>query len=357
MDDDFERLAKAMRPRLHRYCAGMMGSSFDGEDVVQEALAHAAGAWASDLQQPERWLFRIAHNAAIDAIRARARRHSVPLEPDFLIADERADAGARVSVVGSFVAFLPLPVPQRACVVLIDVLGYSASETAEILGATVPAIKAALRRGRETLAERPSAAPVARPDETERLRLRAYADLFNARAFDALRELLAADVRLDLAARTRMKGRTQVETYFSRYAASPRRWRATPVLADGRPALLATALDDADARSVILLEWDGARIGAIRDFLYASTCWTEWRLRRFEAAAVRPTRRAAGYTLAATKPTIWAIKPKSAPFSAAVTTPGSVEATGACPLNVLTATTWLSRTDTSLTTSSTTTCF
>jgi RNA polymerase sigma-70 factor (ECF subfamily) len=158
MDDDFERLAKAMRPRLHRYCAGMMGSSFDGEDVVQEALAHAAGAWASDLQQPERWLFRIAHNAAIDAIRARARRHSVPLEPDFLIADERADAGARVSVAGSFVAFLPLPVPQRACVVLIDVLGYSASETAEILGATVPAIKAALRRGRETLAERPSAA-------------------------------------------------------------------------------------------------------------------------------------------------------------------------------------------------------
>jgi len=270
MESDFERLATAMRPRLHRYCARMMGSTFDGEDVVQEALARAAGAWASDVEQPERWLFRIAHNAAIDAIRARGRQNNVMLDPQLDVADEQADAEARVSVAGSFGAFLPLPVPQRACVVLIDVLGYSASETAEILGATVPAIKAALHRGREALVTKPRAAPRAPASETERLRLRAYADLFNAREFNALRDLLAAEVRLDLVARTQMKGRAQVETYFARYEASDRRWRLAPAFADGRPALLATALDDPNARSVVLLEWEEGRIATIRDFLYAS---------------------------------------------------------------------------------------
>jgi RNA polymerase sigma-70 factor (ECF subfamily) len=270
MDNEFERLAAVMRPRLHRYCARMMGSSFDGEDIVQETLARAAIAWAKDVEQPEHWLFRIAHNAAIDEMRARARRNSVALDPDLAIVDERADAGARVSVAGGFGAFLPLPVPQRACVVLVDVLGYSASETAEILDVTVPAIKAALHRGRAALAANPPSPPQAPASETERLRLRAYADLFNAREFDALRDLLAADVQADLPARKRMKGRAQVGTYFARYEASDRRWRLDPGFADGRPALLATALDDPNARSVVLLEWEQGRIGAIRDFLYAS---------------------------------------------------------------------------------------
>ena len=270
MSSDFEQLARAMRPRLHRYCARMMGSTFDGEDVVQEALARAAGAWPNDALQPERWLFRVAHNAAIDAIRARAGRNSVTLDADFEIADGQADAEARVSVAASFGAFLPLPVPQRACVVLIDVLGYSAIETAEILGATVPATKAALHRGREALAANSPVPPPAPASETERLRLRAYADLFNAREFDALRDLLAADVRVDLTARTRLKGRAQSETYFGRYEASGRRWRLDPALADGRAALLATALDDPNARSIILVEWEAGRIVTIHDFLYAS---------------------------------------------------------------------------------------
>lgn len=269
MDDDFERLATATRPRLHRYCARMMGSTFDGEDVVQEALARAAPAWAGDIEQPERWLFRIAHNAAIDALRARARQPGVALDPEYPVIDERADAGARVSVAGGFVAFLPLPVPQRACVVLIDVLGYSALETAEILDSTVAAIKAALRRGRAALAAKSPALAPPRASDTERLRLRAYADLFNAREFEALRDLLAADARVDLAARTKLKGQAQSRVYFGRYETSDRRWRLEPALADGRPALLATALDDPNVRSVITIEWDGGRIVMIRDYLHA----------------------------------------------------------------------------------------
>lgn len=269
MDETFERLATTMRPRLHRYCARMTGSTFDGEDVVQEALVRAAGAWGEGILEPERWLFRIAHNAAIDTIRLRRKRDDAALVDDLPLADEQASADARVSVAGSFAAFSPLPLPQRACVVLIDVLGYSAAETAQILASTIPAVKAALHRGRETLAARPPPIRSGPVDETERLRLRAYSDLFNDRAFDALRDLLADHVRLDLTARTRLRGRRDVETYFGHYEASARHWHLDPVLADGRPALLATALDDASVRSVILLGWDAGRIATIRDFHYA----------------------------------------------------------------------------------------
>ena len=66
------RLMAALRPSLHRYCARMVGSAFDGEDVVQEAFARATEAFAAagPIEQPDRWLFRIAHNAGrIDAER------------------------------------------------------------------------------------------------------------------------------------------------------------------------------------------------------------------------------------------------------------------------------------------------
>jgi len=63
---DIERLLVAMRPRLHRYCARMVGSVIDGEDVLQDALIKAVEAQASAgaIGNPEGWLFRIAHNTA-----------------------------------------------------------------------------------------------------------------------------------------------------------------------------------------------------------------------------------------------------------------------------------------------------
>src|SRR5271169_4400081 len=72
----FDRLLVELRPRLHRYCARMVGSAFDGEDVVQEALTKAAEAFpaAGPIERPESWLFRIAHNCAHDALRRRKRQ-------------------------------------------------------------------------------------------------------------------------------------------------------------------------------------------------------------------------------------------------------------------------------------------
>src|SRR5438445_2520070 len=72
---DIERLLVAMRPRLHRYCARMVGSVIDGEDIVQDALIKAVQAWpaAAPVAHPEGWLFRIAHNTALDFLRRRSR--------------------------------------------------------------------------------------------------------------------------------------------------------------------------------------------------------------------------------------------------------------------------------------------
>jgi RNA polymerase sigma-70 factor (ECF subfamily) len=166
-----------------------------------------------------------------------------------------------------------------------DVLGHSLAETADILGLSLPAVKAALHRARTRLSERadapadqapsPAAGPGSGPATglaaADRDRLRAYADRFNDRDFDALRDLLAEDVRLEMVNRTRLIGRKDVSVYFSRYGATSD-WRFSPGLADGRPALLVS--DPADAacaiRYVVLLDWADGRIAAIRDFRFAT---------------------------------------------------------------------------------------
>jgi RNA polymerase sigma-70 factor (ECF subfamily) len=146
------------------------------------------------------------------------------------------------------------------------------AETVDILGTTLPAVKAALHRGRvrlKSLSETTEPASPALPVE-EQVRLRSYADRFNARDFDSLRDLLAEDVKLDLANRLRLAGRKDVSVYFTRYSQSSD-WKLTPGMAEGRPALFVT--DPANASDaveyVVLLDWADGRISGIRDFRYA----------------------------------------------------------------------------------------
>src|ERR1700721_1365148 len=77
--DSIDRLLVAMRPRLHRYCARMVGSAIDGEDVLQDALIKAVESFASasPIRNPEGWLFRVAHNTALDFLRRRNRQEAL----------------------------------------------------------------------------------------------------------------------------------------------------------------------------------------------------------------------------------------------------------------------------------------
>ena len=276
MDSDgLTQLMAAMRPRLHRYCTRMMGSAFDGEDVVQEALFNAAEALpvAGEILRPESWLLGIAHNAALDALRRRKRQGVVESEEALAnLPDHGAQADARVAAAASLATFLHLSIIQRSCVVLADVLGYSLTETAAILSVSVPAVKAALHRGRVRLRELVELADTALPrlDEADRERLRAYAERFNARDFDALRDLLSEEVRLDLVNRARLSGRKNVSVYFTRYAEAPSCSLALG-WAEHRPVLLVTdpAVAAVGVAYVILLDWSDERIVAIRDFRYA----------------------------------------------------------------------------------------
>ncbi len=148
------RLMTALRPQLHRYCARMVGSAIDGEDVVQDALAKATEAFpsAGPIERPESWLFRIAHNAALDALRHRKRQAVLGSDTDLAgLADPLAAADTRVAATASLAALVSLPPTQRSSVVLMDVLGHSLAETAEIIGISVAAVKAALHRGRARL--------------------------------------------------------------------------------------------------------------------------------------------------------------------------------------------------------------
>src|SRR5271155_3929659 len=77
--DSIDQLLVAMRPKLHRYCARMVGSVIDGEDVLQDTLIKAVEAFASadPIGNPEGWLFRIAHNTALDFLRRRNRQEAL----------------------------------------------------------------------------------------------------------------------------------------------------------------------------------------------------------------------------------------------------------------------------------------
>jgi RNA polymerase sigma-70 factor (ECF subfamily) len=272
----FDRLLGELRPKLHRYCARMTGSVIDGEDVVQEAMIKALEAFpsAGTIVRPEGWLFRIAHNAALDFLRRRVRNAAnlSDEDPEMMI-DPAAVVRDREIAATSLRTFMRLPPTQRSSVILMDVLGYSLEDIVTVTDTTVPAIKAALHRGRTRLRElalEPEDAPVPVLAERERALLTAYVDRFNARDVDAMGAMLADEVRLDLVARRKLAGRTEVSKYFGNYAKIAD-WHLVPGLVEGRAAALVR--DPGDPRGqpcyFVLLDWSADRLISIRDFRHA----------------------------------------------------------------------------------------
>src|SRR3954453_13440531 len=91
---DIDAVLVALRPRLHRYCARMVGSVIDGEDVLQDALIKAVEAFAAagSIGNPEGWLFRIAHNTALDFLRKRKRQEALRSEEEVDMMADQLDA-------------------------------------------------------------------------------------------------------------------------------------------------------------------------------------------------------------------------------------------------------------------------
>jgi RNA polymerase sigma-70 factor (ECF subfamily) len=179
--EGFDRLLEPFRSELLAYCYRMLGSSHDAEDVVQETYLRA---WRARERYDETrsslrtWLYRIASNACLTALDVRGRRPLPsglvaasdplgPLVPGENVAwlqplpDSWLDRGDpaktvidRSSVRLAFVAALQhLPARQRGALILRDVLSFSASEAAEILGSTVVSLNSSLQRARARVRE------------------------------------------------------------------------------------------------------------------------------------------------------------------------------------------------------------
>ncbi len=263
--DEFLSLVEGLRPELHRYCARLTGSVIEGEDIVQETLAKAFFTMSLNLEVlPLRpWLFRIAHNAAIDFLKSHGRRFTEPRADfeDIASFDDEPDPSVVRAALGRFVA---LPVTQRSAVILKDVLGHSLEETAETMGTTVMAVKAALVRGRKKLGEQ-DAENTTSTATAARVKLDRYATLFNARDWDGVRALVSDECQLDLVSKAQRRGK-EVGMYFGRYEKEDVSLRV--VRLEGRPALAAFVAGAEKASYFILLTWEGDRVTTIRDFRY-----------------------------------------------------------------------------------------
>jgi len=273
----FDGLLARMRPRLHRYCARMVGSVIDGEDVLQDTLIKAveSHATAGAIGNPEGWLFRVAHNTALDFLRRRNRQQALrSAEEVDMIADPVDSVLSRQIASASLRTFMRLPVAQRASVILMDVLGCTLTEICEVMDFSLPAVKAALHRGRtqlRELADEPDDRPPPKLSDADRKRLGVYVAHFNARDFDAIRAMIADDVRLDLVNKTRMNGKAEVSKYFGNYS-KVSDWHLVPGLVEGHPAIL--VFDPGEPGSApkyfMLLQWSADKVATIRDFRHAA---------------------------------------------------------------------------------------
>jgi RNA polymerase sigma-70 factor (ECF subfamily) len=285
----FLSLVAQLRPDLHRYCARMTGSVFDGEDVVQETLAKAWYALAEMESAPELrpWLFRIAHNTAMDFLRRYEHRNVEATADVEVIADmrearepdERGPDGERVEA--ALKVFAALPPVQRSALALKDVIGLSLDEAAATMGVSVAAVKGALVRARANIATAKTA-DTTEAGSVDLERLRRYAGLFNARDWDGLRALFGGETRLDVVSRYQRRGSSAAQ-YWSAYPdiAQAEDLRAEPGWVDGVPAI-AMFRPAASSRPAyfVLINWRQERISEVRDFRYVPYIADEARFTR-----------------------------------------------------------------------------
>lgn len=280
---------EAHRRALTAHCYRMLGTLSDADDAVQETMIRA---WRhidgfEGRGELRSWLYRIATRVCIDALQSRKRR-ALPMDlsgpgspegplgeaepslwidpaPDALLADERL--ARRDAMRLAFVSALQrLPARQRAALLLREVAGLTAAETAEVLETSVPAVNSALQRARAAI-EAPSvdadAAPVG--DLVDR-----YVDAFERYDMTALTALVREDVALCMPPYPLwVRGPRDVAAFMLGPGAHCRNSRLVPVGANGAPAFGQYHRDAEGWHpwSLVVLDLRGGRIATIHHFL------------------------------------------------------------------------------------------
>jgi len=269
-------LTAELRPELHRYCARLMGSVIDGEDVVQDTMAKALAALdeIGSMPQLRPWLFRIAHNRALDLLRSRAVRKAEPIEAASDVADQTSpdpmETLMRQEAVETAVSrFAELPLMQRSVVILKDVLDESLKDIDDLLDLTVDAVKAHLARGRTRLREINAQTATFAASKPVSEAVARYVALFNAQNWDGLRALLADDVKLHQSTYPVRVGSADVGRFFTIYATFEG-VRLEPAWVEGREVIAVFEPGTGPKPSYFMwLEWRDGRISFIRDYRYA----------------------------------------------------------------------------------------
>ncbi|MBE2315183.1 sigma-70 family RNA polymerase sigma factor [Solirubrobacter sp. CPCC 204708] len=284
----YQELIEPHRRELHAHCYRMLGSVQDAEDALQEALLRAWKAFDrfEGRAQPKTWLYRIATNTCLDAIARRKGKRELPIDrgPDEAPLTEIAylepypdDPGAsyerRESVELAFIAALQhLPATQRAVLILREVLGFSAKETAELLDTTPASVNSAMQRARAAVDER-------LPDQSQQATLqrlgdRAVADIveryveaWNRGDVDAVVHMLAEDATFSMPPNSEwFRGHDAIRAFLPTGPLSiPRIF--VPTRANGQPAFGTYKLIDGEwlpnAIHVITLDDRGAIVDAV----------------------------------------------------------------------------------------------
>ncbi|HKC18495.1 MAG TPA: RNA polymerase subunit sigma-70 [Candidatus Dormibacteraeota bacterium] len=288
----FATLVEPFRRELQVHCYRLLGSVQDAEDLVQETLL---AAWRGLDGFEERaslrsWLYRIATNRSLNAIRERGRRPATentmrpsrtrPVEPSWL--EPYADSALpdptpgpearyeqREAIQLSFiVALQQLPAKQRAALVLRDVLGFHTDEAASILETTSQSVKAALQRARATVDSfTPEREEAPLPDSpTERNLLATFSDAVEAGDTARLLTLLSADARVTMPPQPgELIGREAIGGYLDRGAeirGAPLQVR--PTRANGQPAF--GYYQRTQPRGMIVLTLSGSKVDEITFF-------------------------------------------------------------------------------------------
>jgi RNA polymerase sigma-70 factor (ECF subfamily) len=244
---DFTDLARRHHRELHVHCYRMLGSYEAAEDHVQEVFLRAWRARDSfrARSSTRTWLYRIATNACLDTLRRSTPR--LQPYPDHLLDGHPGPEEATVDRETISLAFLAaiqlLPPRQRAALILRDVLGWTARESADLLDTSVTAANSALQRARATLRARwPGGrgdwAPAAPPDAAQRDLLERYVAAHERADPAALVDLLRDDVRLTIEPDVgEWTGRPGVAGALHEGMTTPGAWRMLPTAANRQPAV------------------------------------------------------------------------------------------------------------------------